>query len=64
MGHQFFLLVNYIRVVKVSCSNDGMGSQAHHGSECLCVLAVLHEPAGGFGTEPDARAEDEGWNES
>ncbi len=58
-----FLGVYHVWVVEVPCGDDGIRSQAHHWSEPLCVLAVLHEPTRGLGTKPDTTAEDEGWDE-
>ena len=58
-----FLLVQNPRVVEVPCGDDGMSSQARHRFKSLSVLTMLHEPTRGFGTEPDTKHEDKGWDE-
>lgn len=55
--------VDDVRIVEISRSNDGMGSQSQHRLEPLRVPVVLHEPAGRLGTEPNTAAEDEGRDE-
>lgn len=60
--HLQFLLVNDVRVVVISGTDNGMGTQFHHGTESLSNLSMLHEPTRGLGTEPDTQHEDEGRN--
>ena len=45
-GHLELLLVDDVRVVVVSSSDNRVGAQPVHGPESLRNVAVLHEPAG------------------
>lgn len=58
-----FLLVDNVRVVVISGGNDGVRSQARHGTVSLCILAVLHEPTRRLRAEPDTETENERWDE-
>lgn len=57
-GDTTLFLIDNPRVVKVSSGNDGVCTERVHGSEGLCVLAVLHQPTGRLGTEPDTGSKD------
>ena len=47
----------------VARGNDGVRPDLAERDERLGVLAVLHEPSGRFGSEPNSEHEDEGGDE-
>lgn len=58
-----FLIVENVRVVVVTCGNDGMGTQPLHRAEAFGDITLLHEPTRRLGAEEDASTQDERRNE-
>jgi len=57
------LLVDNVRVVVISCANDGMRTQSSHRLETLSDFSVLHQPTRRFGAEENTAHQNERWDE-
>lgn len=57
------LVVDDVRVVVITSTDDGVSSKLGHGDEAIGDTTVLHQPTRRFGTEVDADGEEEGRDE-